>query len=145
MKNALRRVIALLGIVLVAWAPSADTYAQAMKIETRQDREEDVVIVDLAGKLTIGEGDVQLRDPIKDLLDNGASNLLLNLGGVIDIDEAGIEELVRAHATVEAEGGALKLVNLPLKVTDLLQITKRLSVFEVFDNEDVAIASFNSN
>ena len=101
-----------------------------------------VTILDLAGKITIGEGSVQLREEVRKLLEAGTKNILLNLGDVAYVDSSGIGELVSSYTTTSNQGGHLKLLNLTKKIQDLLMITKLLTVFETFDNEDAAVASF---
>jgi anti-sigma B factor antagonist len=101
-----------------------------------------VTILDLTGRITIGEGSVALRTAIRRLLSEGKKNILLNLGGVSYIDSSGIGELVSSFTTVKKDGGSLKLLNLTQKVQDLLAITKLLTVFDVYENEDEALASF---
>ncbi len=105
---------------------------------------EHVVVLDLKGKLTIGEGDEQLRAKINGLIEQGRCNLLLNLEDVPYVDSAGLGELVRTHTTVRRQGGSLKLVNLTKRITDLLTITKLLTVFDTFESEAAAVSSFNS-
>ncbi|HMO79614.1 MAG TPA: STAS domain-containing protein [Pyrinomonadaceae bacterium] len=102
----------------------------------------DVTILDLEGKVTIGEGSVALRNAIRRLLGEGKNKILLNLGSVGYIDSSGIGELVSSFTAVNKEGGVLKLLNLTQKIQDLLAITKLLTVFEVFENEAEALASF---
>jgi anti-sigma B factor antagonist len=111
-----------------------------MKVTTRQV--DGVTILDLSGRITLGEGSVQLRDAIRDLLAKGSKLILLNLADVNYIDSSGIGELVSAYTTVRNQGGELKLLNLTKKVHDLLQITKLYTVFDVKDDEASAIASF---
>jgi len=113
----------------------------SMKASTRQV--DGVTIVDLSGRITLGEGSVVLRDTVKDLLGKGQKKILLNLGDVSYIDSSGIGELVSAFTSVRNQGGQLKLLHLTKKVHDLLQITKLYTVFEVFDDEATAIASFS--
>ncbi len=103
----------------------------------------DVTILDLDGKVTIGEGSVALRNAIRRLLGEGKSKILLNLGGVGYIDSSGIGELVSSFTAVNKEGGTLKLLNLTQKIQDLLAITKLLTVFDVFDEEGAALSSFS--
>ena len=112
----------------------------SMKASTRQV--DGVTIVDLSGRITLGEGSVVLRDTIKDLLGKGQKKILLNLGDVSYIDSSGIGELVSAFTSVRNQGGELKLLNLTKKVHDLLQITKLYTVFDVKDDEAAAIAAF---
>lgn len=103
----------------------------------------DVTILDLNGKITIGEGSVALRSAIRRLLGEGKSKILLNLGQVGYIDSSGIGELVSSFTTVNRENGQLKLLNLTQKVQDLLAITKLLTVFDTFDSESDALNSYN--
>jgi len=102
----------------------------------------DVTVLDLDGKVTIGEGSVALRSAIRRLLGEGKNTILLNLGGVGYIDSSGIGELVSSFTAVNKEGGTLKLLNLTQKIQDLLAITKLLTVFDVFDSEAEALSSF---
>jgi anti-sigma B factor antagonist len=111
-----------------------------MKASTRQV--DGITVVDLSGRITLGEGSVVLRDTVRDLLAKGDRKMLLNLGEVTYIDSSGIGELVSAFTTVRNQGGELKLLNLTKKVHDLLQITKLYTVFDVKDDEAVAISSF---
>ncbi|HET8644929.1 MAG TPA: STAS domain-containing protein [Vicinamibacteria bacterium] len=111
-----------------------------MKIVERQV--EDVTILDLHGKILIGEGDDALRDAVTRLVDGGRTRLLLNLADVPYVDSAGLGEIVRCYTTVSRKGGRLKLVNLTKKIQDLLAITKLLTVFETYDSEDEAVRSF---
>ena len=111
-----------------------------MKASSRQVNS--VTIVDMSGRITLGEGSVVLRDTIRDLLSKGDKKILLNLGEITYIDSSGIGELVSAFTTVKNAGGELKLLNLTKKVHDLLQITKLYTVFDVKDDEASAIASF---
>jgi anti-sigma B factor antagonist len=101
-----------------------------------------VTILDLSGKMTLGEGDELLREKIASLVNAGQKHLLLNLDGVPYIDSAGLGEMVRSYTTVSRQGGKLKLLNLTKRIEDLLSITKLLTVFETFDSEAEAIQSF---
>jgi anti-sigma B factor antagonist len=103
----------------------------------------DVTILDLDGKVTIGEGSVALRNAIRRLLGDGKTKILMNLAGVGYIDSSGIGELVSSFTAVNKEGGTLKLLNLTQKIQDLLAITKLLTVFDVYDDEATALSSFN--
>ena len=105
-------------------------------------RVEGVNIIDLSGRITIGEGTVVLRDAVRNLLQRNEKRILLNLADVSYIDSSGIGELVSSFTTVGNQGGRLKLLSLTKKVHDLLSITKLLTVFEVFDDEAKAIQSF---
>ena len=102
-----------------------------------------VTILDLSGKITIGEGSVQLREEVRKLLEEGRNKILLNLGDVAYVDSSGIGELVSSYTTTSTQGGQLKLLNLTKKIQDLLMITKLLTVFETFDNEEEGLSSFN--
>ena len=103
----------------------------------------DVTILDLNGKITIGEGSVALRNAIRRLLGEDKKKILLNLGEVGYIDSSGIGELVSSYTTVNRENGQLKLLNLTQKVQDLLAITKLLTVFDTFDSEQDALKSYS--
>ena len=102
----------------------------------------DVMILDLKGKMTLGEGDELLKDKINSLLSTGRKKLLLNLEGVPYIDSAGLGEVVRTYTTVSRQGGSLKLLNLTKRIEDLLSITKLQTVFETFDSEAEAVQSY---
>ncbi len=112
----------------------------SMKATNRQV--DGVSIVDMSGRITLGEGSVVLRDTIRDLIGKGEKKILLNLGDVTYIDSSGIGELVSAFTAVRREGGELKLLKLTKKVHDLLQITKLCTVFDIKDDEAAAIKSF---
>ena len=101
-----------------------------------------ITVVDLSGRITLGEGSTVLREGVKDLLSKGQRKILLNLGDVTYIDSSGIGELVSAFTSVRNQGGELKLLNLTKKVHDLLQITKLYTVFDIKDDEAAAIQSF---
>lgn len=104
----------------------------------------DVTVLDLKGKMTLGEGDELLKDKINSMLASGKKKLVLNLEGVPYIDSAGLGEIVRTYTTVSRQGGSLKLLNLTKRIEDLLSITKLLTVFETFDSEAEAVNSFRS-
>ena len=103
---------------------------------------DNVTIVDLSGRITLGEGSVVLRETVKDLVSKGRNRILLNLADVTYIDSSGIGELVSAFTTVRNQGGELKLLRLTKKVHDLLQITKLYTVFDIKDDEAVAVQAF---
>ena len=105
----------------------------------------DVIVVDLKGKITLGEGDEMLKDKVNSLVNQGYRKIILNLADVPYIDSAGLGEIVRTYTTVSRQGGSLKLLNLTKKITDLLAITKLLTVFETFDSEDEAVRSFSAS
>ncbi|HXH71149.1 MAG TPA: STAS domain-containing protein [Pyrinomonadaceae bacterium] len=102
----------------------------------------DVTILDMNGKVTIGEGSIALRTTIRRLLGEGKKKILLNLGSVGYVDSSGIGELVSSFTAVNKESGSLKLLNLTQKIQDLLAITKLLTVFDVFDSESDALSSY---
>jgi len=102
----------------------------------------DVTILDLKGKMTLGEGDELLREKVSSLVSQGQKKLIMNLDGVPYIDSAGLGEIVRTYTTVSRQGGKLKLLNLTKRIEDLLSITKLLTVFEVFEDEAEALESY---
>jgi anti-sigma B factor antagonist len=103
---------------------------------------EDVEIISLQGKITIGSGDTQLREVITNAVNAGKNKILLDLSGVTTIDSSGIGELVGSYTTATNRGGKLKLLHLPAKLNELLHVTQLITVFEVYENEAEAIASF---
>jgi len=111
-----------------------------MNITTRST--DGVTVLDLSGKITIGESSVDLRNKIRELVKSGQKNILLNMGDVSYMDSSGIGELVSAYTNVTNQGGQLKLLNLTKKLHELLAITKLLTVFESFENEAQALQSF---
>jgi anti-sigma B factor antagonist len=104
----------------------------------------DVVVLDLKGRVTMGEGDELLKDKVNSLVNQGHKKIVLNLAEVPYIDSAGLGEIVRTYTTVSRQGGSLKLLNLTKRITDLLSITKLLTVFETFDSENDAVRSFSA-
>jgi len=114
-----------------------------VSIDFRTRQSDDITIVDLKGRITLGEGSVTVRDTVHDLLSKGQKRILLNLGDVNYIDSAGLGELVSAFTAAKKQGGELKLLNLTKKIHDLLQITKLYTVFDVKDDEAAAVKSFN--
>jgi len=112
----------------------------SVKLTTRQVG--DVTVVDVAGRITLGEGSSAMRDAVRDMVSKNQKKILLNLGDVSYIDSSGIGELVSGFTTVTNGGGNLKLLNLNKRVKDLLQITKLYTVFEVHEDEAAAIRSF---
>ena len=114
-----------------------------MQIEERTTG--DVVLLDLKGKITLGEGDELLKDKVNSLVNQGHKKIVLNLADVPYIDSAGLGEVVRTYTTVSRQGGSLKLLNLTKRITDLLSITKLLTVFETFDSENEAVRSFSAS
>jgi anti-sigma B factor antagonist len=113
-----------------------------MSLKSSARQVDGITILDLSGRITLGEGSVVLRDTIREVLGKGEKKILLNLGDVTYIDSSGIGELVSAFTAVRKEGGELKLLNLTKKVQDLLQITKLYTVFDVRDDEATAVSSF---
>jgi anti-sigma B factor antagonist len=105
----------------------------------------DVIVLDLKGRITLGEGDELLRENVNTLLNQGHKKLILNLADVPYIDSAGLGEVVRTYTTVSRQGGSLKLLNLTKRITDLLSITKLLTVFETFESESEAVRSFSAS
>ena len=105
----------------------------------------DVVVLDLKGKITLGEGDELLKDKVNSLVNQGHKKVILNLAEVPYIDSAGLGEVVRTYTTVSRQGGSLKLLNLTKRITDLLSITKLLTVFETFESENEAVRSFSAS
>ena len=124
------------------WCPTRTERELAMEIDERTSG--DVKILDLQGRLTLGDGDELLKDKINSLLLQGCRKLVLNLEGVPYIDSAGLGEIVRTYTTVSRQGGSLKLLNLTKRIEDLLSITKLLTVFETYDTEHEAVRSFPS-
>jgi anti-sigma B factor antagonist len=102
-----------------------------------------VTILDLKGKVTLGDGDEALKDKINSLIHQDRKRILLNFANVPYVDSAGLGEIVRTYTTVSRQGGQLKLVNLTKRITDLLSITKLLTVFETFDSEPDALKTFS--
>jgi anti-sigma B factor antagonist len=105
----------------------------------------DVMVLDLKGRITMGEGDELLKDKVNSLVNQGHKKIVLNLADVPYIDSAGLGEIVRTYTTVSRQGGSLKLLNLTKRITDLLSITKLLTVFETFDSENEAVRSFSAS
>jgi len=114
-----------------------------MQIEERNVG--DVVVLDLKGKVTLGAGDELLKDKVNSLVNQGHRKIILNLADVPYVDSAGLGEIVRTYTTVSKNGGSPKLLNLTKRITDLLAITKLLTVFETFDAESDAVRSFSAS
>ncbi len=113
-------------------------------MKTRVREVNNVRILDLEGKITIGSGDIELRQRIEDSVTAGSTNILLNFAGVTHIDSSGIGELVGCYTTMARRGGKMKLLNLTQKITDILHVTQLITVFDVYDNEAEALASFQA-
>jgi anti-sigma B factor antagonist len=103
----------------------------------------DVTVIDMDGRITLGEGSSLLRDLIHQSLSKGRKKIIMNLAGIVYIDSTGLGELVSGYRLIKSEGGELKLLNLNKKVTDLLQITKLYTVFDIHNQEAQAVASFH--
>ena len=112
----------------------------SVKLSTRQVG--NVTVIDVAGRITLGEGSSALRETLREMVAKNQNKILLNLADVTYIDSSGIGELVSGYTTVTNTGGALKLLNLNKRVKDLLQITKLYTVFEVHEDEAAAIRSY---
>ena len=112
------------------------------ELEVNERQAGDVTILDMTGSVRMGEGAVSLRNSIRGLNDDGKKKILLNLGGVKNIDSSGIGELIANYTTISRNGGQLKLLNLTEKIQNLLVITKLLTVFDSYDNEAEALSSF---
>jgi anti-sigma B factor antagonist len=114
----------------------------SLKLTTREVN--DTIIIDLSGGVTMGESCAAIRDEIHDEIGHGYKKVLLNLAEVSYIDSAGLGELTAAYTTIKNRGGQLKLLNLTKRVHDLMQITKLYTIFDVYEDERKAIASFGS-
>jgi anti-sigma B factor antagonist len=101
-----------------------------------------IAIIDLSGKLALGDGDGLLRDKVRSLIFQGQKEIALNLGGLSYMDSAGLGELISVHSTTTNAGGHIKIFSLTKRVSDLLAITKVLTVFDVYDSEEEALKSF---
>jgi len=112
------------------------------ELNIRERQAGDVTVLDMDGRITIGEGSVSMRSAIRRLLEEGKKKILLNLGGVGYIDSSGIGELVSSFTTINREGGQLKLMNLTQKINELMVITKLATVFDTYDDEAAALNSF---
>jgi len=112
------------------------------KMQTAVRHVEDIAIVDISGRITVGEGNVMLRETVRELVEKGKNKILLNLHEVGYVDSSGVGELVKSYTTVKTQGGQLKLVNLSKRVHDLLQLTRLYAVFDIQSDEASAIQSF---
>jgi anti-sigma B factor antagonist len=124
---------------ITVWTQEGGT-SVALTIASREV--DGVTVLDLSGRITLGEGSVQLREAIRDLISKGQKSTLLNMGDVNYIDSSGLGELVSAYTTSKNQGAALKLLSLTKKVKDVLQLTKLYTVFDIYDDEASAIASY---
>src|SRR5262249_44729016 len=124
---------------------SRHAFIGAFSMQIEQRSVGDVTVLDLKGRGTLGGGDELLKDKVNNLVNQGPKKIVLNLADVPYVDSAGLGEIVRTYTTVSKQGGSLKLLNLTKRITDLLSITKLLTVFETFDNEDEAVRSFSQS
>jgi anti-sigma B factor antagonist len=115
-------------------------YGGAMKFSTRKAG--DVIVIDVDGKILLGEGDVEIKQAVDDLLKKGHKKILLNLAKVPYLDSAGLGEIIRCFTALRKSGGHFKLLSPNERIKDLLGITKLMNVFDCYDNESAAIASF---
>ena len=113
----------------------------SVKLTTRQVNE--VTVIDVSGRITLGEGSSLLRDELRSLIGSNRRKILLNLADVSYVDSSGIGQLVAAFTTVSSQGGQLKLLNLTKRLKELLQLTRVISIFEVFDDEKKAVVTFS--
>ena len=116
-----------------------------MSLTVKTRKIDNVVVLDLSGKLTIGEPVMQLRDVLRVQVTEGQSKFVINLGDVSYVDSSGLGELVSSYTTVRNKGGDVKLLKLTAKIKDLLQMTKLLTVFDVYDDEAKAVASLKES
>jgi anti-sigma B factor antagonist len=131
------RVLDRLGLGILGGTP------MRMQATTRQIK--DIAIVNISGRITVGEGNVMLRDLVRELIEKGSNKILLDLHEVGYVDSSGIGELVKTYTTVHTHGGQLKLVSPSKRVQDLLQMTRLASIFDVQADEATAVQSFGSS
>jgi anti-sigma B factor antagonist len=112
-----------------------------MKLSTRKTA--DVIIIDIDGKIVLGEGDIEIKKAVDEFLKQEKKNLILNLARVPYLDSAGLGEIIRCFTALRRSGGNFKLLSPNRRVIDLLTITKLLEVFDIYDNEATAVASFS--
>ena len=111
-----------------------------MSVSVRQH--DGVTILDLKGKITLGTGDIALRNAVQDAINSGSTKIVISMKEVSTIDSSGVGELVSAYTSAANRGAKLRLANLPAKITDVLTITQLITVFDVYDSEDEAVRSF---
>jgi anti-sigma B factor antagonist len=111
-----------------------------MKLSVRKAK--DIIVIDVDGKIVLGDGDVEIKQAVDDLLQKGNKNIILNLAKVPYLDSAGLGEIMRSFTALRREGGDFKLLSPNQRIIDLLSITKLLNVFDIYDNEPSAIKSF---
>ena len=112
-----------------------------MRIDQR--RVDDVVLLDLRGKVTAGDGDVQIRDTIQQLVASGVKKIVLNFADVPYMDSVGLSTIIRSHLTLDRDGGRLRLLNVPKHLAELLAVTRLTAVFDTFNDEGAVIRSFD--
>ena len=130
-------------VVMVKTITQSTNKEEEVSLSTNVRDVDGVTVVDLSGRITLGEGSGKLRDTVREVLGTGQKKIVLNLGDVGYIDSSGLGELVSSYTTASNQGAKVKLANLQQKVNDLLQITKLYTVFEIFDDEAGAILSFS--
>jgi anti-sigma B factor antagonist len=116
-----------------------------VKMQTTTRHIGDVAVLDILGRITLGEGNVMLREIVRELMEKGNAKIVLNLSGVQYVDSSGLGELIKTHTTIRHQGGQLRLVNLSKRVSDLLQITKLSAVFDIDADETTAVKSLRDN
>jgi anti-sigma B factor antagonist len=114
-----------------------------MKLSVRKIKDKDIVVIDVDGKVVLGDGDVEIKQAVDALLQKGDTKILLNLAKVPYLDSAGLGEIIRCFTALRRSGGSLKLLAPNPRIIDLLNITKLLNVFDSYDNEATAIKSFS--
>jgi anti-sigma B factor antagonist len=119
-------------------------YCRCMGLEHFEWEVGNVTVLHLSGSITLGEGTRKFRKLVRDTLDSGKKNILLNMSEVVYLDSSGLGELVAAYTTSKNTGGTLKLMKLTQRVQDLVQLTKVYRIFEVFKDEDTAVRSFTA-
>jgi anti-sigma B factor antagonist len=113
-----------------------------MSMQTKIHEANGVIVMDLSGRITLGDGSVLLRDQIREQLEKGNKQILLNVGGVSYMDSSGLGELISVYTSAKNRGGEVKLLNLTRRVRDLMEIVKLYTVFDIYDDEASALASF---
>jgi anti-sigma B factor antagonist len=116
-----------------------------VKMQTTARQVGDIAVLEISGRITLGEGNVMLREIVRELLDKGNKKIVLDLDEVQYVDSSGIGELVKTHTTVRNQGGQLRLINLNKRVNDLLQMTRLSSVFDIERDEASALASLRGD
>lgn len=114
------------------------------KLDITQRHNANVAILDLSGKVLIGESSIKFRTSLRQLMHEGEKNILLDLADISHIDSCGLGELVAGFVSAEKNGGEMKLLHLTERINELMMITKLLTVFEVFENEEIAVNSFQN-